>query len=77
MNRTLMKDLVSWKSKRINMLHMFIWIIMFICKNFLSLYENDFSKHIESKTERERTRMVWNSIPMQLAKEIKNSFLDR
>ena len=37
----------------------------------LQLYESDFSKHIESKTELERTRMVWNSVPMQLAKENK------
>ncbi len=43
-------------------------------KTILSLYENDFSKHIESKTELERTRMVWNSIPMQLAKENKKFF---
>lgn len=28
----------------------------------LQLYESDFSKHIESKTELERTRMVWNSV---------------
>lgn len=43
-------------------------------KTILELYENDFSKHIESKTELERTRMVWNSIPMQLAKENKKFF---
>ena len=40
----------------------------------LQLYESDFSKHIESKTELERTRMVWNSVPMQLAKENKKFF---
>ena len=40
----------------------------------LRLYENDFSKHIESKTELGRTRMVWNSVPMQLAKENKKFF---
>lgn len=45
-----------------------------IQKEILSLYENDFSKHIESRTELERTRMVWNSIPMQLAKENKKFF---
>ncbi len=43
-------------------------------KTILSLYESDFSKHIESKTELERTRMVWNSVPMQLAKENKKFF---
>lgn len=43
-------------------------------KTILSLYESDFSKHIESRTELERTRMVWNSIPMQLAKENKKFF---
>lgn len=40
----------------------------------LRLYESDFSKHIESKTELERTRMVWNSVPMQRAKENKKFF---
>lgn len=45
-----------------------------IQKTILSLYESDFSKHIESRTELERTRMVWNSIPMQLAKENKKFF---
>lgn len=43
-------------------------------KTILHLYESDFSKHIESKTELERTRMVWNSVPMQLAKENKKFF---
>ena len=43
-------------------------------KTILQLYESDFSKHIESKTELERTRMVWNSVPMQLAKENKKFF---
>ncbi len=43
-------------------------------QEILKLYENDFSKHIENKTQLERTRMVWNSIPMQLAKENKKFF---
>lgn len=43
-------------------------------KTILSLYESDFSKHIENKTELERTRMIWNSIPMQLTKENKKFF---
>lgn len=43
-------------------------------KEILKLYESDFSKHIENKTELERTRMVWNAIPMQLAKENKKFF---
>jgi hypothetical protein len=46
-------------------------------KTILQLYENDFSKHIDSKTELERTRMVWNSIPMQLAKENKKFFFGK
>ena len=40
----------------------------------LRLYESDFSKHIENRTELERTRMVWNSVPMQLTKENKKFF---
>lgn len=43
-------------------------------KNILTLYENDFSKHIDSKTQLERTRMVWNSLPVQLAKENRKFF---
>ena len=46
-------------------------------KEILNLYENDFSKHIESKTELERTRMVWNSVPVQLAKENKKFFFGK
>ena len=46
-------------------------------KEILRLYENDFSKHIDNKTELERTRMVWNSIPMQLAKENKKFFFGK
>lgn len=36
-------------------------------------YEGDFGKHIDAKTL-PRIRMVWNSIPMQLAKENKKFF---
>lgn len=43
-------------------------------KTILMLYENDFSKHIDNRTELERTRMIWNAIPMQLAKENKKFF---
>lgn len=46
-------------------------------KTILHLYESDFSKHIESKIELERTRMVWNSVPMQLAKENKKFFFGK
>lgn len=46
-------------------------------KTILHLYQSDFSKHIESKTELERTRMVWNSVPMQLAKENKKFFFGK
>lgn len=48
--------------------------VRMVQNTILQLYENDFSKHIDSKTELERTRMVWNSIPMQLAKENKKFF---
>lgn len=44
-----------------------------IQNNILELYEDDFSKHTE-RTELPRIRMVWNSIPMQLAKENKKFF---
>ena len=39
----------------------------------LNQYEGDFGKHIKS-SELPRIRMVWNSIPMQLAKENKKFF---
>lgn len=39
----------------------------------IEMYENDFSKHT-SANELPRIRMVWNSIPMQLAKENKKFF---
>lgn len=45
-----------------------------IQNEILTLYENDFSKHIDNRSELERTRMVWNSIPVQLAKENKKFF---
>ena len=38
-------------------------------QSILSTYNRDFGKH--TKTEAERIRMVWNSIPAQLAKENK------
>lgn len=42
-------------------------------KQILSLYESDFSKHTPD-TELARLRMVWNSIPAQLAKENQKFF---
>lgn len=44
--------------------------VRYLQKQIIGMYEADFSKHT---TERElpRIRMVWNSIPMQLAKENK------
>ncbi|HJA11643.1 MAG TPA: ATP-binding protein [Candidatus Mediterraneibacter merdipullorum] len=44
-----------------------------IQKQILELYENDFSKHTPD-TELARLRMVWNSIPLQLARENKKFF---
>lgn len=41
-----------------------------IQKNILSSYENDFSKHVPSNTV-EKIRMLWRTIPSQLAKENK------
>ncbi len=42
-------------------------------KRIIEMYEADFSKHTPSN-ELPRIRMVWNSIPMQLAKENKKFF---
>ena len=44
-----------------------------IQKQILELYENDFSKHTPNDVLA-RIRMVWNSIPLQLAKENKKFF---
>lgn len=44
-----------------------------IQNTIIELYEDDFSKHT-SLRELPRIRMVWNSIPMQLAKENKKFF---
>ncbi len=42
-------------------------------EEIIELYENDFGKHIDAK-ELPRVRLVWNSIPMQLAKDNKKFF---
>lgn len=42
-------------------------------KSILEQYEDDFGKHTDN-TNLARIRMVWNSIPMQLAKENKKFF---
>lgn len=42
-------------------------------KDILAQYENDFGKHAKSN-DLVRLRLVWNSIPMQLAKENKKFF---
>lgn len=44
-----------------------------IQNTIVELYEDDFSKHT-TENELPRIRMVWNSIPMQLAKENKKFF---
>lgn len=44
-----------------------------IQNTIIELYEDDFSKHT-TENELPRIRMVWNSIPMQLAKENKKFF---
>ena len=44
-----------------------------IQKQILNLYESDFSKHTPD-TELARLRMVWNSVPIQLAKENRKFF---
>ncbi len=45
-------------------------------KRIIEMYEADFSKHT-STNELPRIRMVWNSIPMQLAKENKKFFFGK
>ena len=45
-------------------------------KSILDQYEDDFGKHASS-ADLARIRMVWNSIPMQLAKENKKFFFGR
>ena len=50
-----------------------IYEVREIQKRLLNLYENDFSKHTP-KQELARIRLVWNSIPLQLAKENKKFF---
>ena len=44
-----------------------------IQNEIVSQYEGDFGKHVEAK-ELPRIRMVWSSLPMQLAKENKKFF---
>ena len=44
-----------------------------IQNTILEMYDSDFGKHVE-KDELSRVRLVWNSIPMQLAKENKKFF---
>lgn len=45
-------------------------------KRIIEMYEADFSKHTTTN-ELPRIRMVWNSIPMQLAKENKKFFFGK
>ena len=47
-----------------------------IQKQILSDYEDDFGKHIP-KEQISKVRLVWNSIPMQLAKENKKFFFGK
>ena len=47
-----------------------------IQRKIIEMYEADFSKHT-STNELPRIRMVWNSIPMQLAKENKKFFFGK
>lgn len=47
--------------------------VRYLQKRILEMYESDFSKHT-TENEFPRIRMVWNSIPMQLAKENKKFF---
>ena len=50
--------------------------VRYIQKRIIEMYEQDFSKHTPSE-ELPRIRMVWDSIPMQLAKENKKFFFGK
>lgn len=50
--------------------------VRYLQKQIIELYEDDFSKHT-TESELPRIRMVWNSIPMQLAKENKKFFFGK
>ena len=50
--------------------------VRYLQKKILEMYENDFSKHT-TENDLPRIRMVWNSIPMQLAKENKKFFFGK
>ena len=50
--------------------------VRYMQKRILEMYESDFSKHT-TENELPRIRMVWNSIPMQLAKENKKFFFGK
>ena len=50
--------------------------VRYLQNKIIEMYEDDFSKHTTEK-ELPRIRMVWNSIPMQLAKENKKYFFGK
>ena len=50
--------------------------VRYLQKRIIEMYEDDFSKHT-TEQELPRIRMVWNSIPMQLAKENKKFFFGK
>ena len=50
--------------------------VRYLQNRIIEMYENDFSKHT-TENELPRIRMVWNSIPMQLAKENKKFFFGK
>ena len=50
--------------------------VRYLQNRIIEMYEDDFSKHT-TENELPRIRMVWNSIPMQLAKENKKFFFGK
>lgn len=50
--------------------------VRYLQNKIIEMYEDDFSKHT-TENELPRIRMVWNSIPMQLAKENKKFFFGK
>lgn len=50
--------------------------VRYVQNKIIEMYENDFSKHT-TVNDLPRIRLVWNSVPMQLAKENKKFFFGK
>ena len=76
MKRMLMEDLVIWKDK-VHRKPLILWGARQVGKTWLiaitGQYEGDFSKHV-AQGDLPRIRMVWEALPVQLAKENRKFF---